>query len=144
MMELILKRLIFTDESTIGELLNEQGERICYVLEDKVREIPGRSVSEWKVAGSTAIPTGRYKVIWDMSNRFKKETLRLLNVPGYEGIRIHKGNRSKETEGCLLPGTVYSKDFISNSAIALENIEKLICPCLAQEEVWITISNETV
>ncbi len=142
-MELTLKRRIFTNESTIGELLNEQGEHICYVLEDKVREIPGRPVSEWKVAGSTAIPTGRYKITWDMSNRFKKETLRFLDVPGYEGIRIHKGNRSKETEGCLLPGTAVSEDLVSHSADALEKIEKLICPCLAQEEVWITITNET-
>lgn len=143
-MELILKRLIFTEESTIGELLTEQGEHICYVLEDRMREICGKPVSQWKVAGATAIPTGRYRIIWDMSNRFKKETLRLLNVPGYEGIRIHKGNKSKDTEGCLLPGIVYSKDSISNSAGALERIEKLICPCLAQEEVWITIANETV
>ncbi|MBX3616868.1 DUF5675 family protein [Nitrosomonas sp.] len=143
-MELTLKRRIFTDESTIGELLSEQGEHVCYVLEDRMREISGKPVSQWKVAGATAIPTGRYRIIWDMSNRFKKETLRLLNVPGYEGIRIHKGNRSKETEGCLLPETAVSEDLVSHSADALERIEKLICPCLAQEEVWITIANETV
>lgn len=142
-MELVLKRFIFTDESTISELLNEQDEHICYVLEDKMREIPGKPVSQWKVAGTTAIPTGRYRIAWDMSKRFNRETLHLLNVPGYEGIRIHRGNRSKETEGCLLPGTVYSEDLVSNSADALERIEKLICPCLAQEEVWITITNET-
>lgn len=142
-MELILKRFIFTDESTIGKLLNEKGEHICYVLEDKMREIPGKPVAEWKVAGTTAIPSGKYRITWDMFNRFKKETLHLLNVPGYEGIRIHKGNKDGDTESCLLPGTVYSKDFISHSADALERIEKLICPCLAQEAVWITITNET-
>ncbi|TXI37104.1 MAG: hypothetical protein E6Q59_08345 [Nitrosomonas sp.] len=143
-MELTLKRFAFTGKSTISELLNGRGERICYVLEDKMREISGKPVAEWKVAGSTAIPTGRYKIIWDMSNRFKKETLHLLNVPGYEGIRIHKGNTDENTEGCLLPGTAYSKDSISHSTDALEKIEKLICPCLTQEEVWITIINESV
>lgn len=141
-MELVLKRFIFNDESTIGELLSEQGEHICYVLEDKMREIPGKPVAEWKVAGTTAIPTGRYKIAWDMSKRFNKETLHLLNVPGYEGIRVHKGNKGEDTEGCLLPGTVYSKNLVSHSADALGRIEKLICPCLAQEEVWITIVNE--
>lgn len=138
-MELTLKRLIFTDKSTIGALVDAQGKHICHILEDKVRETPGKSVQEWKIKGCTAIPEGRYRVVWDMSNRFKQNTLRLLNVPGFEGIRIHRGNTDKDTEGCLLPGVAYSDDFVSQSAIALIKIESLICPRLAEEEVWITV-----
>nr|WP_298658017.1 DUF5675 family protein [uncultured Flavobacterium sp.] len=138
-MELILERKIFTDNSTIGEL-SIDGAFNCFILEDKVRE------NEPKVFGKTAIPYGKYKVIVTKSARFSKLAGHdvylplLLKVEGYEGVRIHTGNRPEDTEGCLLPGTAYETDKVLNSRTAFVKLNELINDTLKKgEEVWITI-----
>ena len=71
-MELRIKRTDFSDQSTIGEL-SVNGQFECYTLEDKVRPE--------KIAGKTAIPSGRYEVVISFSQRFQRplgETRRLL------------------------------------------------------------------
>ena len=105
-LEIIQQRYVFGKEFTIsllridGLVLND-----CkYILEDCVREVTGMPVIAWKIAGETAIPVGRYEVVIDMSTRFKKFMLHLLNVPGFDGIRVHAGNSSHDTEGCLITG----------------------------------------
>src|SRR4051812_23330870 len=69
----------------------------CYTLEDLVRAGP-------KVYGRTAIPEGRYKLALVKSPHFGDDTLAVLNVPGYDDIRIHGGNKPEDTLGCLLVG----------------------------------------
>ena len=92
-----LFRREFYEDRTIGELFANFN-FFCYVLEDKVRP-----VGETKVFGQTAIPFGNnYKVILDMSTRFKRVTPHILNVPGFDGVRFHGGNRPENTEGCPL------------------------------------------
>ena len=108
-MELLLTRNPTGKKSTIGEL-SFRGRRVCYILEDVVREIPGVPVVEWKIRGATAIPVGRYEIIIDMSVRFGKLLPRLLEVEGFSGIRIHPGNTNEDTEGCLLPGSAVGND----------------------------------
>ena len=82
-MKLLLKRLHKTQNSTIGELYVD-GKFECYTLEDVERKE--------KIYAKTAIPKGTYQVIINMSNRFKKLMPLLLNVPNFEGVRIHTGN----------------------------------------------------
>jgi len=83
-MKIEVIRHTFTERSTIGSLyLNGKFE--CYTLEDVVR------VGE-KVPGATAIPEGIYPVQITFSNRFKRDLPLLLNVPNFDGIRIHTGN----------------------------------------------------
>jgi hypothetical protein len=113
-MKLLIKRFEFAKTYTIGKLY-VNGIYYCYTLEDTVR-FKGE-----KINGQTAIPTGTYAVIVDHSNRFKRRLPHILNVPGFEGVRIHTGNTSANTEGCILVGTTWAgKDFIGNSKIAFD------------------------
>lgn len=86
---------------TLGEMLID-GQHFAYTLEDPYRGLNG-DISK-KVPGDTCIDNGTYEVIVDMSNRFKKELPHILNVPCFQGIRIHAGNTSADTEGCILVG----------------------------------------
>jgi len=108
-MKLELIREIFTDKSTVGRL-SVNGVFSCYSLEDPVREE--------KIAGQTAIPYGTYEVIINYSQRFKKPMPLLLNVPNFEGIRIHPGNVAADTAGCILVGQTKSEDFVGVSKLA--------------------------
>lgn len=113
-MILVLLRDTLTPACSIGRLWME-GEFFCWTLEDCMREIPGKPVSEWKIPGQTAIPQGRYPVALTVSPRFGRELPILIGVPGFEGVRIHAGNRAKDTEGCILPGFDRGSDFVSRS-----------------------------
>lgn len=129
-MKLEIKRFEFGSTYTIGKLYVDDVYH-CYTLEDKVREE--------KVQNETAIPTGTYSVIIDHSRRFNRSLPHILNVPNFEGIRIHSGNTSKNTEGCILLGTTWTKgDFIGNSRIAFDSFfEKL----KAAKKATLTIKN---
>jgi len=126
-MQITIKRLHKTDKSTIGELLID-GVFECYTLEDIERPV--------KIKAETAIPKGTYKVIVNMSNRFKKLMPLLLNVPNFEGVRIHAGNTNHDTEGCILVGRTRSKDFIGQSRKAYE---KLFKKMQAAKDISLTI-----
>lgn len=114
-MLITVKRLYKTENSTIGELLVD-GLFECFTLEDKEREV--------KIKGETAIPKGTYKVIINESNRFKRELPLLLNVPNFEGVRIHSGNTNHDTEGCILVGQSRNKNYIGQSRKAFEKLFK--------------------
>ena len=112
----------FSDESTIGKLYID-GEYFCETLEDKDRFLEAGGV---KIYGKTCIPRGVYKLVITMSSRFKKELPLLLNVPQFEGIRIHAGNTAADTDGCILLGRARRNNFVENSRDAVnEFIEKL-------------------
>jgi len=106
-----------------------------------MREEPNKAVSDWKVYANTAIPTGIYGVIITMSARFKKLLPLLLNVDGFSGIRIHAGNTSADTEGCILVGTGWDgeSDFITNSRVALNMLMERINN--AHSEIKISVEN---
>jgi hypothetical protein len=117
-----LKRIHHGPEYCVGELYLD-GVRQCFTLEDAQREIVTRPVAEWKIQNRTAIPKGTYRVVITHSNRFNRQLPLLLGVPGYTGIRIHAGNTSKDTEGCILVGNTWGKtDFIGNSRSAMANL----------------------
>lgn len=79
-----------------------------------------------KVWGKTAIPKGTYKVIINMSNRFKKEMPLLLNVPKFEGVRIHTGNTAEDSSGCIIIGMIRTLNGVGMSQIAYTKLmEKL-------------------
>jgi hypothetical protein len=110
-----LKRFYFTSESTIGELYLD-GSFECYTLEDCVRA-PGV-----KIPGKTAIGAGSFDVVIDMSARFKRRMPHVLDVPMFEGIRIHAGNTAADTEGCILVAVNRLVDRVTQSVIAYDRL----------------------
>lgn len=136
-----LVRTDFDEDSTIGEL-KVNGVFQCYTLEDTIREVTGKTVAKWKVAGKTAIPFGRYEVRLTFSNRFQLIMPQLMDVPGFEGIRIHVGNTDKDTEGCILLGETKGSDMISKSRIAFNKFYPLLSKELdSGRKVFINIAD---
>jgi len=125
-----VKRFEFKDTHTVGKMYVD-GIYECYTLEDAVR-------NGTKVIGKTAIPIGTYKVIIDASTRFKQDMPHILDVPDFTGVRIHSGNTSADTDGCILLGSTWAgKDFIGNSKIAYK---KFFDKLKQNKTVSITIS----
>jgi hypothetical protein len=116
-MKLKLVRDSSTDDTTIGNLYIEN-EWFCFTLEDKVREK--------KIYGETAIPAGTYKVVITWSPRFKRQLPLLVDVPGFDGIRIHPGNTHKDTEGCILVGEYVEGEFLYKSKIAFDRLYTIL------------------
>jgi len=129
--ELQVKRTDLTDESTIGEF-SVNGQFECYTLEDKVRLV--------KIAGKTAIPPGRYEVIVNFSQRFGRLLPLLLNVPRFEGVRIHPGNTDADTEGCILVGDTKKPNFVGDSRPAFERLFEKLKVASATEKIFIEIA----
>ena len=106
-MNIQLKRIAKKETYTIGKLYID-GVYFCDTIEDKDRGLNQtmsiNDIKKKKVYGEAAIPTGTYKLVIDYSNRFKKNMAHILNVPGYEGIRIHTGNSAKDSLGCIIVG----------------------------------------
>ena len=132
-MLIVIKRLYKGEKSIIGEMTVD-GIFECFTLEDVERPV--------KIKGETAIPKGTYKVIINESNRFKRQLPLLLNVPGFEGVRIHAGNTDKDTEGCILVGMGWAGgDTISMSRIALGQVYATVNAALTKgEEVTLTVT----
>ena len=125
-----VKRFEFKDTHTVGKMYVD-GIYECYTLEDAVR-------NGTKVLGKTAIPIGEYKLIVDASARFKQDMPHILDVPNFTGVRIHAGNTSADTDGCILLGSTWAgKDFIGNSKIAYK---KFFDKLKQNKTVSITIS----
>lgn len=141
-MELRVKRIAKKDTYTIGKFyINDQ--YWCDTIEDKDRGLTNSmslsEIKEAKVYSKTAIPTGRYEVIWSHSNAFNRQLPLLLNVPGFSGIRIHSGNTSADTAGCLILGENKVVGKVINSKATCAKILPLIKQACLTEKVYITI-----
>lgn len=132
-MKLDLIRYDFTDKRTIGKL-SINGVYFCFTLEDPVRAI--------KIPKITAIGEGTYRIVRDMSTRFKRMMIHILDVPDFLGVRIHSGDTAEDTEGCPLVGFSRGVDEIHASRIASDQLDAKVAAALeAGEEVTITVSS---
>jgi len=127
--KLTLRRLIHTADSTIGQLSVDDAPE-CWTLEDMVRP-----AATPKVFGQTAIPAGTYGVIVTHSPHFGRDLPLLVNVPGFEGVRIHPGNVAADTEGCILVGMDKGADSIGRSRLAFDALFPKIQQALARGEL---------
>jgi len=132
-MDIKVVRKEYSPKSTIGELhVDDRFE--CFTLEDRVRAM--------KVRETTAIPPGRYEVVVTWSNRFKRPLPLLMNVPNYDGVRIHTGNTDENTEGCLLVGKTKRPDFVGGSKLAFDALFPKIQAAAQREKVFLEIVQE--
>jgi hypothetical protein len=136
-MELKVVRSVKNENSTLGKMyLNN--EFYAYTCEDKVRNIKGDIKK--KIKGQTAIDAGRYEVVLSFSNHFQKYLPLLLNVPCFEGIRIHGGNTAADSLGCILIGANGDlKTGISNCASKVSNLVAALKSVEKKEKIWIEV-----
>lgn len=123
--ELLLLRVFKGPEYTIGRLYLD-GLYLFNSLEDPDRGLDCSDllseIQRKKIHGKTAIPTGRYEVVLTYSNRFKQLMPLLLGVPGFSGVRIHPGNTTADTAGCVLVGSNTSKGILTLSKKAYREL----------------------
>lgn len=129
-MDLILKREPPTLNFVMGALFIG-GSKFCDTLEDPPREA--------KVPTKTGIPYGRYQVTVTWSNRFQKRMPLVMNVPEFEGVRIHGGRDENDTEGCVLVGYRASIGLLKGGPMVSENLCKMIEQAEQSGKVFLTI-----
>jgi len=138
-MELALHRTHVIGEATLGELF-VNGVMECFTLEDVVRDLGPNG--EGKVYGKTAIPAGTYEVIISLSPKFGRLMPRLVDVPFFTGILIHKGNTEENTHGCILVGDMINQGRLIHSTAAFDRLYPKIVEAIGNhEKVTITITN---
>jgi hypothetical protein len=119
MINLLLIRDTFTENSTIGELFIN-GERFCDTLENPYLDNQ-RNIS--------CIPEGEYPVRLRLARESAtREYLHLLvqDVPNRDYILFHRGNFPKDTSGCILVGQGTQQDVVNNSTLAMDLVMKEI------------------
>lgn len=95
------------------------------------------------------IPEGEYSLLMTYSPRFKRLMPQIMNVPGFEGIRIHWGNFvPKDSQGCPLVG--YDKgvdangvDAVYRSRICFEELNRWLEHANTNQVLAIEIKNDT-
>lgn len=151
-LKITVVRKILNECDTIGDLYVSYPEEpetlnfVCNTLEDKVRNAKGTKKEEFKkIYGETAIPYGTYRVVITYSNAFQKKLPEILNVPLYEGIRIHTGNHKDDTFGCLIlgdsPKISQTKSWVYNSKKNFDKFMKILEPAIKKGRVIIEITD---
>jgi hypothetical protein len=106
-MKLSLKRIARRPTYTIGRLFVD-GSYFCDTIEDTDRELrqdmPLAEIRKIKVKDRTAIPTGVYRMTVNVSPSKQRLLPCLLNVPGFDGILVHRGNTENDNSGCIIVG----------------------------------------
>jgi len=134
MINLLLIRDTFSEESTIGELFLD-GERICDTLENPYINNE-RNIS--------CIPEGVYPVRLRLPRESATRNyihLLIKDVPNRDWILFHRGNTAKDTSGCILVGLGSKQDFVSNSILAMDLLIKEVIH-LGGENINLIIKNK--
>lgn len=139
-MEIIISRPLpdHPSDSTISTVFVD-GKHFGYCCEDRDRGLVRGDtlghIAQIKVPGKTAIPYGEYEVVMTYSNRFHKLLPLLLDVPGFQGVRIHSGNKAEDTEGCLLIGYERTDITVLDSRAAITELVNQIAKAIKKEKV---------
>lgn len=146
-----VKRIAKKEQYTIGKLYIDD-KYICDTIEDKDRGItqktPLEQIQKVKIPSKTAIPTGKYKVSLNfVSPTFVKKSYyktfcngylpRLLSVPGFDGILMHRGKSADNSSGCIILG--YNKVIgkVTDDQKAFETVYSILKK--ATDQIYIII-----
>lgn len=162
-MELVLTRIAKRKTYTIGRLAivermddeylaGSKETYFCDTLEPTALELKTtvtpeavlRSPLKAKSLKPFAIPEGRYAVVITWSPKFKQWLPLLLGDQDFnrlfKGIRIHAGNCSEDTEGCILVGRNREVGKVLDSRIWVHRLKQKIVETKGRgEAVWLTI-----
>ncbi len=125
------------ENCTLGQLFLN-GVEFAKVLEDIDRKLEVAG-SEAKIKHVTCIPRGKYEIVINFSNRFQKYMPLLLNVPYFEGVRIHAGNQTVDSSGCLLVGSDFNGDSVINSRVTFAKLMTELKKAEKKEKITIEI-----
>lgn len=140
MLQIFIIRKYKKADYTIGKLY-VNGQFLCNTLEDTDRHLyqgqPLANLASMKIAGKTAIPTGTYRLQVPESPKFGRELIEIMDVPGYTGVRIHRGNTAEDSAGCILPGINNAVGRVNDSTKYELQLTKLVKD--EKEMAYITI-----
>ena len=114
MATILLTRISREDKAVRGRLRSEGQEIATLENEDYI------------------IPCGTYPIRVTWSPRFKRMLPIVLNVPGRNGIRVHRGTKPEHSRGCILVSAVNEQE-LTAKWLALQ---------ASNEPIKITIENE--
>jgi len=127
-----VRRVALQPTYAIGKMEYNTGSEwvyLCDTLEDTVRDLnrDGKfDNGEKKIWGKTAIPYGTYKFIVNHSPHLGYDTPLLLDVSDFDGIRIHIGNYTTDTDGCILVGKNTIKGQVTQSTVCFNALMALL------------------
>lgn len=139
-MKILLKRIYSNNTYTIGHIYVD-GVYVCDSIEDTDRGwhngMSDAYIRNNKVYAKSAIPIGTYNLTMNVvSPKFYQKAYykkfcggrlpRILNVPGFDGILIHRGKTERDSAGCVIVGYNKVKGQVLNSQEAFEKLYKLL------------------
>jgi Family of unknown function (DUF5675) len=89
----------------------------------------------------SCIPAGTYKVGIYPSPHFKRMMPLIEGIPGRSEIEIHWGNFPRNTEGCILVGTVRTLDAILDTKAKFDELFPLIETAVKGNNCWIEVKD---
>ena len=117
-LNLLVTRIKAYDQSVIGTL-SVNGTQICYTLEEAWRN---------NQKGHSCVSLGNYTAFirYNSTKSNREWCFQLHDANGRSAIQIHIGNKPSHTEGCILVGTSYSENFVSNSTVAYQKLQDFV------------------
>lgn len=139
-MKVLVKRIFSNNRYTIAHVYVD-GTYVCDSIEDTDRGWHSGMSDAWirnnKVYAKSAIPVGTYNLTLNVvSPKFVQKAYykkfcggrlpRILNVPGFDGILMHRGATERDSAGCIILGYNKIKGQVVNSQEAFEKFYKIL------------------
>lgn len=139
-MKIEMKRVFSNNRYTISHIY-AYGVYVCDAIEDTDRGwnsgMSDAYIRNNKIVAKSAIPVGVYEVTLNIvSPKFSQKPYykkfcggrlpRILNVPGFDGILMHRGKDEKSSAGCVILGYNTIKGQVTNSQEAFEKLYKIL------------------